>query len=312
MSIDELALSIQAGDHSLMEELWDKVVNLIKWKANQVMASLELSSNSRRVEFDDLVQAGYFALVEALKTYLPESGTFAAWLVYYLQTAFAETAGYRTRQGRMENSADSLDRPLTNDDNSRPLGDFVSDQKAMATMEGVEESIYYEELRAAIGTALHEIPDQAAEVLRLRYYQGLTLADIGAIRRTTPEHIRQMEKKAIRLLRKPSIACNLRPFYDFDFYCGTGLDAYRNTGMSIQERYLVLEEEHKKRMEQRRKERRKDRILIEHEKSMEQTKHEAQSKLARMTQEEKRVLLAKYGYTEPDIRTNPTPKKSLA
>ena len=83
----------------------------------------------------------------------------------------------------------------------------------------------------------------------MRYYQGVTIAEAGRIKGTTAERIRQMEDKAIRQLRKPRIACHLRPFYDFDFYCGSGWGAFQHTGMSIQERYLVIEEERTERAE---------------------------------------------------------------
>ena len=144
------------------------------------------------------------------------------------------------------------------------------------------------------------LPEQSAEVLRLRHYQGLTLADVGEIHGTTAERIRQMENKAIRQLRKPSIACHLRPFYDFDFYCGTGLGAFQHTGMSIHERYLVLEEDRKERAEQRRKEQeekpRREKHQSELAEAIDRSLQKAQERVARMTPEEKRALLEKYGY----------------
>ena len=69
------------------------------------------------------------------------------------------------------------------------------------------------------------------------------------------EMVRKRERDALRRLRSPKTACRLRPFYDFDFYCGTGLGAFRHTGMSIQERYLVIEEDRRERAEKERQRR---------------------------------------------------------
>lgn len=140
-------------------------------------------------------------------------------------------------------------------------------KRIMTVLEGCPgRGVEFEDLMQSGYLALEALPEQSAEVLRLRHYRGLTLAGIGEIQGTTPERVRQIENKAIRLLRKPSIACHLRPFYDFDFYCGTSLRAFQNSGMSVQERYLVIEEEQKERAEQRRRER----ILNECRETLEQ------------------------------------------
>lgn len=56
------------------------------------------------------------------------------------------------------------------------------------------------------------------------------------------ERVRQLENKAIRKLREPKLSCRLRPFYDFNVYSGTGVAAFRRSGMSVQERYLIRQE----------------------------------------------------------------------
>lgn len=298
MSNEELVAAIQAGEDR-MGELWEQVAGLVKWKANRIISRLDGRCG---VEFDDLVQAGYPALVAAVESYNPGNGAFSTWFVYYLKTAFAEAAGYRTRRRQNEplNNSQSLDKPLGEEKDSAVFGDLIPDRKAAATMAAIEERLWREQLHEALEAALAALPEQSAEVLRLRYYQGLTLAEVGELQGIGYERVRQKENKAIRQIRKPSIACHLRPFYDFDFYCGTGLGAFQHTGMSIQERYLVIEEDRKERAEQRRKEReakqRKERFQIEHEEIMERAMQEAQAKVARMTPEEKRALLEKYGY----------------
>ena len=245
MSNEELVAAIQAGATESMERLWDQVKGLVVWKAQHIMTALDLRGTLCGVEMEDLVQSGYIAVVEAVHYYTPESGTaFSTCLINRLKTVFAEATGYRTQRKRNDpiNTAFSLDKPLTDEADSALFGDLIPDPKAAATMLSIEEKLWQEQLHEALDAALATLPEQSAEILRLRHYQGFTLADTGKIHGTTPERIRQMETTAIRQLRKPSIARHLRPFYDFDFYCCTGLGAFRNTGISIQERYIFNRE----------------------------------------------------------------------
>lgn len=295
MSNEELVAAIQSGE-DCMGELWEQVEKLVLWKANRVMKALDGRTG---VEIEDLHHSGYLALVAAVEGYDPGAGdTFSTWFMFHLKTAFAEATGYRTQKGRKEplNSSISLDTPLTDDADSDDLMAVIADPSGQKEMESTEEAIYQEQLHDAMETALAAIPEKYADVLRLRYYQDMTLEEAGSLKGVGGERVRQMENRAIRLLRKPDIACRLHPFLDFDFYCGTGLTTFQRTGMSIQERYLVLEEEYKARESRRHR-----RI---HEKEtygrvgtmMEDVMTEVEASVAAMTTEEKRALLEKYGY----------------
>lgn len=289
-----------------LAELWDNVEKLVRWKAKRIMTALELRGCSCGVEFEDLYQSGYLAMVAAADGYRPENGAFSTWFMYHLKNAFAEATGYRTKSGQNEplNAAVSLDKPLTDEANSRTFGEMVPDAKESAALEAVEDREYRRQLHEALEEALEELPQQSAEVLRLRHYQDLTLADIGEMRGASVERIRQMENKALRKLREPAIICRLRPFIDFDFYGGTGLRAFQHSGTSIQERYLVIEEERRKLAESRRKEResrrRKEQLRSAWETTLEQIRQEAEEQVRRMSQEERDCLLRRYGLLEPD------------
>lgn len=85
MSNEELVAAIQVGE-DCMAELWEQVDGLVKWKAKQVMTALDLRGNPCGVEFDDLYQSGYPALVVAVDSYNPESGAFSTWFMYHLKS----------------------------------------------------------------------------------------------------------------------------------------------------------------------------------------------------------------------------------
>ena len=93
MSSEELVVKIQAGAVELMGQLWEQVERLVKWKAKRIMTVLE-GCPGRGVEFEDLYQSGYLAMVAAVNTYDPAAGgAFSTWLMYHLKTAFAEATG---------------------------------------------------------------------------------------------------------------------------------------------------------------------------------------------------------------------------
>lgn len=298
MSNEELVAAIQSGEDR-MGELWAQVEKLVMWKAHRIMAVL----NGRGgVEFDDLHQSGYPAMVAAVDSYKPEHGLFSTWFMLHLKTAFAEATGYRTRKGQNEplNNSLSLDTPLTDETDSDDLMAIIADPTGMNGLEAAEEAIYHQQLHDALEAALDDIPEQYSEVLRQRHYDGLSLAEIGESRGVSAEYVRRLEYKAIRYMHRPSIACHLRPFCDFDFYCGAGLSAFQHTGMSIQERYLVIEEERKEKAEQQRLDResrrREKKNRIAAEEYVERARQQAEEIVSRMTPEEKARLLAQYGY----------------
>lgn len=242
MSNEELAIAIRQGDQGRTLELWEQVNGLVKRKAMQIMTALQLSGNPRGVEFDDLYQTGYLAMVAAVETYSPERGAFSTWFMFHLKTAFSEATGYRTKNGRCEplDTAASLDRPVQPDEpDGGTLGELVPDSRAADAIENVEESVYHEQLHKAIEGAISELSPDNAQVLRLRYWGDMTLSAVGEVMGKSPERTRQMENKGIRELRKSK---TLHRFLDFDMYRGTGLGAFRLSGSSIQEQYILKQE----------------------------------------------------------------------
>ena len=287
MSNEELALAIQQGEEGRTLELWEQVNGLVKRKAMQIMTALQLSGNPRGVEFDDLYQTGYLAAVE---TYSPERGAFSTWFMFHLKTAFSEVTGYRTKSGRCEplNTAASLDRPVQPDEpDGGTLGELVPDSRAADAIENVEESVYHEQLHKAIAGAISELPPGNAQVLRLRYWGDMTLSAVGEVMGKSPERTRQMGNKGIRELRKSR---TLHRFLDFDMYHGTGLGAFRLSGSSIQEQYILKQE----RREEYERKRRKEQAFEEEADAM--TRRVA-ARVASMSPEEKRAMLEKAGIT---------------
>lgn len=302
MSNEELVSLIQAGETERMGELWEQVAGLVKWKANRLLTALELRGNPCGVVFDDLYQSGYIAMVEAVHYYTPENGAaFSTCLINRLKTVFAEATGYRTKSGRNEplNNSFSLDKTVGDESDGTTFGELAPDPAATAQFQNVEDKLWHKQMQEAMETALSSIPEQYADVLRMRHYEGLTLAEVGEIRGVAAERVRQMESKGLRLLRQPKNACNLFPFYQHDFYSHTGLTAFRQSGLTVQERYLIAVEDQKARAAARRKQQEeqiwKEQTMDNFNLFLEQLQAETDEIVARMSPEERRAILERYG-----------------
>lgn len=105
----------------------------------------------------------------------------------------------------------SLESPVGDDEESE-LGMFIEDELNPTPMQSAYESL----LREKIRVVLDALPEREAHVLRLRF--GLedgniyTLEEVGLKFGLTRERIRQIEGKALRRLRQPKRARQLRDY----------------------------------------------------------------------------------------------------
>ena len=239
MSNEELVAAVQSGAPERMSELWGQVRRFVIQQARRV--PLEGRADC---ELDDLIQSGYLALADAVADYQPEKGGFLTVLNYHLKTQFAIATRFRTERQQREafEAPLSLDAPLSDEADSATLGDLQEDPAGTEAMEAAENRIYHAQLQQTVASVLADLPENQRELLRLRYWESMSLDEISHQQGADAGSIRNLEKKIIRQLRKPATATKLRPFCDFDFYGGTGLGSFMASGASIQERYLMKQE----------------------------------------------------------------------
>ncbi|MCE5301322.1 MAG: RNA polymerase sigma factor RpoD [Spirochaetia bacterium] len=107
----------------------------------------------------------------------------------------------------------SLETPIGEEKDSH-LGDFIEDKDAVSPASAAVNVL----LKEQIEKVLHTLKDREAEVLRLRFGIGdgvpHTLEEVGKIFKVTRERVRQIEAKALRKLRHPARAKNLKGFMD--------------------------------------------------------------------------------------------------
>ena len=107
----------------------------------------------------------------------------------------------------------SLETPVGEDEDSR-LGDFVADETTLAPTDAAGRQL----LKEQIDMVLSELSEREKKVLQLRF--GLqdgharTLEEVGKEFSVTRERIRQIEAKALRKLRHPSLSRKLKDYLE--------------------------------------------------------------------------------------------------
>lgn len=248
MTNEDIVIMIQAGDTSLYADLWQNIERLVCWKAQHIISAI---GNRGGAEFEDLYQSGYLAMVAAVDTYNLDSGSFAGWFTLYLKKAFAEATGTRSLKQAKDpiHSAISLESPLSDDTDADELQEIIPDTVSEIPMQRIEKRIYLQQLRNTLEMVLDKLPDKQRDTIRKKYLEGIPVEQIAIDSGSTRQSVWQNEKNGLRRLRQPGIAKILRPFYEFDYYSaagyrfdyyrGAGSGAFKHSGMSIQERYLI-------------------------------------------------------------------------
>lgn len=105
----------------------------------------------------------------------------------------------------------ALERPV-GDDGDSEFGDFIEDQDSPSPVEAATQHL----LQETIEEVLNELTPRQSHILRLRFGLGggepHTLEEIANKFGLSRERIRQLEKEALRRLRHPRLAHNLRDY----------------------------------------------------------------------------------------------------
>lgn len=105
----------------------------------------------------------------------------------------------------------SLDSPVGDSDDS-DLGMFIEDESNPTPMESAYRSLLKDKIEEVLGT----LSPREARVLRLRFGldndKAYTLEEVGEKFGLTRERIRQIEGKALRRLRHPRRARQLKEY----------------------------------------------------------------------------------------------------
>jgi len=115
---------------------------------------------------------------------------------------------------KIAQEAISLETPV-GDDGDSTFGDFIEDKSAESPANATAFSVFQEKLNDVLGS----LTEREEKVLRLRFGLGdgypRTLEEVGSVFNVTRERVRQIEAKALRKMRHPTRARELKSFVEW-------------------------------------------------------------------------------------------------
>lgn len=249
---EELAVLIKDGKTELYTELWENCKDLISLIAHKHFTVNYDRCISAGVTVDDIIQSGYFALIEAVKYFDTESGyKFVTYLNLPLKRQINTLLGYTSSYRDSLDYSTSLDVPINDDIGERTLGDTIIDEDSELPFINVENNIFNTQLKAALNSAIETLPERERPVITDFYFNNLSLREIK--RRSdglSYPQVNSAYNRAISKLRRNHLEA-LQPFADEilsrALKC-TGYSAFINNGASsveltaemIEERYKTM------------------------------------------------------------------------
>lgn len=241
MTNEELTTAIKNGNHDLIEQLWYQCYGFIRQQAIRWATAWE---NRPDFDIDDLTQAGYIALCEAVKGYQEGRGNFIGFLSFYLKTEFSKVAGCRTSKKEPLNSAFSLDAPANNDpDNEITLGESVPIYDTC--LDDVDEALFNQQLASVLDQAMGELPGKQSRVIELHYLHGMTYKQIAGLLHYTASYPGQLAKDGLKGMKRGRYAPTLSEmlYGDRNYYRHTSYASWKYSGSSSPEWELLKKED---------------------------------------------------------------------
>lgn len=265
---EELVAAIQAGDGSLMCQLWEQCYKFIRLQATRFLHEWDGNTG---FELDDLTQQGYFGLCEACRTFTPGQATFCFWLSLALKTAFREAAGCRTVAQRNEplNSAGSLDEPMKNgssgEDGKATKGDFIEDPNRVDF--AIDDEVFQKQCAKILRCKVAQLQANQRTAVEMKYWENATDQAIADKLQCSRTYANTSVKDGLKALRRRDTDNTLRNLLDDlyyekrNLYNHTGWGFFRSTGYSSPE-YEVCKKEDRNQRKKSRKERENEIALV--------------------------------------------------
>ncbi|MBR2520400.1 MAG: sigma-70 family RNA polymerase sigma factor [Selenomonadaceae bacterium] len=172
--------------------------------------------------FSDLIQEGNVGLIKAVKKFSTKgSATFTEYAENCIESAIV-----RNLRETAQNTQISLDTPVDERafvarDKFAQEGDYV---EGLTLADFVEDKtpthfdrLSFSQLREILGEALESLSAHEKKILSLRFGledgRAYSIDEVAKIFKVTPEHIRQVETKALKKLRQHERTHKLREFY---------------------------------------------------------------------------------------------------
>lgn len=267
MTNEELVAQIQTGHKELMPDLWKAVSGFVAQQARKAAGRYDVANDRKGYDaYDDFYDTGYLAVCDAAQTFDSERGAvFLTHLGVYLKKHFgrarANMSGWKIRaydELRKKGMAAIVSL------NRRKYGEDSEDESeiidTLADTDDAYEALcdrwYAEDLHDILERMLNKLPSQLSDMVRKKYYEGMTTETIANVYDISQAHARAMIAQAMReLLREAQRTETRRALLPYigmrtrhtDFYYHVGVNRFQSTGASaVEEIFMYREEAHRK------------------------------------------------------------------
>lgn len=195
MSNEELAMRIKAGEQEHLVTLWGQIKRLVAVIAYRYNGLQERYSF---IDFEDLTQCGYFAMLKAIKSFNPEKGfKFTSYLNFHYRNCIYDMIGSRKSRTELIPPAISLNATLNSDSDT----EFMTMVNEAASGD-VSDNLEQEELSRIVAAAVDKLHGKQPAIIKGLYFEDKTLAQLAEeLNIYNAERVRQIKIRAFERLR---------------------------------------------------------------------------------------------------------------
>ena len=245
MSNEELAAAIQEGHTELISQLWENTEKLFTLLCNRWWAVRGERFVQCGLSFDDLMQECYFVLIDATAAYDSSSGyQFTTYIHYPMQNRFNALLGYRRGRRSPLDDCKTLNSTETEDEDIELL-DIIPDPDSEKPFEQIDHADYVSRLHVDLDAAMQrKLNDQQRNVIFDYYYAAVPKSEIAEKYGISVDKVYSVLRNSrIGLANDPILRQRYgNELLQDSLYKGTGLNAFRYSGMSaVEKTFEILE-----------------------------------------------------------------------
>lgn len=207
MTNEELVMLIKNGHEEQIAELWEQTKMLFyKLAAKSYFSNREYFDRAG-LFLDDIKQECYFAFHGAIEAYKPEKGfAFTTYFNYQLKRLLRGLISGNDVLNRCE--IEELNRPIDDEDGTT-LEELLADPRSSDAIAAFEQRNSYNILYEALSL----LPKEQKQIIKLRFWEGLTYEEAGERLGADSAQARSLEKAALDELRRGKMGRKLKNAY---------------------------------------------------------------------------------------------------
>ncbi|MTI71920.1 MAG: sigma-70 family RNA polymerase sigma factor [Firmicutes bacterium] len=181
--IDALYEDILNGDKEALEKLLNKLKPLVLSSINKYYNKID--------KYDDLIQEGFEVIINAINDFDEDKGCY---LLGYIKLMLKY---YYLDKSKYEKKTISLNKVISNEDESLELLDMIKDEKPL-----MEEMMIEDESRKTLWESISKLTKRQRQIIYLYYFNNKSLKDVSKELSISYRTAVNIKGKALENLRK--------------------------------------------------------------------------------------------------------------